>query len=1367
MKIRKSVSWMLIFGMTIGIFSGQTLYTPKADAAGAGDNITAGWSTYSNFDMPDLTSVVDKSINRDVKFTHNEWKGINYTDVDGNQVKASEVYRINTKDDSVTSTSSVSYDNVGAALAGARDYNKAASAYVQYLTGQDSSVTDWSLVVVQNQDEAQKSDYKDFYKTNYDLKGDWKEDLALPASWQHYGFDFSIYANVIMPWQYKYDSNVTSPRCAVKYNPVGLYRKNFKVNDGLADLNGRINISFQGVESCYYVYVNGKEVGYSEDSYSPHSFDITDYLIKNADGSIDASADNLLAVEVHKFCDGTWMEGQDFFYDGGIFRDVYLYAAPLIHIEDYFVQTDLDDNYQNAVLNMSDVTISNYSTQNIANGEYAIDVQLYNEDGTAFMNGYSIDIPALAAASDGTCSVTEVSDSSHEVYAPKLWSCEEPNLYVMVLTLYNKKTGAYIESLSQNLGFREIEFTRSEVNSNGRRSTNANSYQQMLINGKPFYLKGTNRHDTDPVYGKYVPHEVQFEDIKLMKQYNINAVRTSHYSNDEYMYYLCEKYGLYMMCETNIECHALMSSPESQKTPFKKLVMDRTVTAFERLKNRTANIMWSTGNENHYNTSKTYCDGMFYDLIWYFKDHDETRPVHCESSHYDNGVDVDSDMYPYDIKGVVNKGNVTMPYVMCEYDHAMGNAVGSIKEYWEAVRGAKNNNILGGFIWDWVDQARLLSLDSIRQDKLVTGSRYDYYAEDYAHENLYAEENDGMFFAYGGDNGENPNDNSFCVNGLVSPDRDVQPELNEVKYTYQNFWFNETTQDDIKSEWIQIYNESSFDNLDKYDLVFEVCEDGKVLGSEVVFGVSVDARSYGDANIPYKKYMPAQLKDGSSYYLNIYVKTKEELKGYVDGEEKTILPAGHIVSYEQFEIPETFNEVTRTISTNKVSVTENDGSYDVSGDLFSFSIDKSTGVIKDYTYKNELLLTEGPKPNLWRAPTNNDRYMVNDWQKVGEAAYVDSIEAWVNDKGQNVISVALMHEGFDGIYTDITYTIDGSGAVTIDVSIDPRNTTISGDNSKRLLRVGTNLVLPSGSENVYWYGKGGYETMIDRCSGAKLGAYSSTVDKMFYPYLDTQDTGNLTGVKWFTVTDSNKKTALVITGEDEFEASALHFTADELTQARHPYDLERHDETYVSISKVSAGAGNASCGPDTLDEYRLYADKIYEYSYTLVPYTATNAWGDMTGYVSGVTRQYRACASDYIYAQTSDPDLPDPRPAETPSTVTDNPSVQTQTPQINVTPTPAKAAPSKVKSFKAKKKAGKVLLTWKKNKKADGYIIQRSLKKNKGYKKIAVIKKKKTVKYIDKKAKKNKTYYYRICAFVKDGGKTVKGKYVKAVKIKV
>lgn len=1342
--------------------------TPEATPEVTGINLVKGWAPFNNSTLPALASIEDASVNDKAKFTHQEWMGIDYTDTHGNQVKGPEVYNINVKDASITSTSYVSYDSVEAAITGARDYRKDASKYVQFLTGTDSSVTDWSLAVVRNQTEAQEPDYEGFYEPGYEQKGDWENDLTLPASWTHYGFDFSIYTNVDMPWQ---NENVQSPKCAVNYNPVGMYRKSFKVNQGLADSKGRVNISFQGVESCYYVYVNGQEVGYSEDSYSPHSFDITDYLYKNSDGSIDTNADNLLAVEVHKFCDGTWMEDQDFLYDGGIFRDVYLYATPLIHLEDYFVNVDLDDNYKDATLILKDITVSNYSTSAIPDGEYAINVALYHENGVPFMNGWSIDVPSLAAGADGKASVTEVSESDYPVYEPQLWSCEEPNLYVMVLSLYNKKTGSLIESVSQNLGFREIEFTSTEVDSKGKRTTN--TYQQMTINGQPFYIKGTNRHDTDPLYGKYCPHEAQYEDIKLMKQHNINSIRTSHYSNDEYLYYLCEKYGLYVMAETNVECHALQNSDEKLKTPFKKLVMDRTVTAFERLKNRTAIIMWSTGNESYYsynnNDNKNYCDGMFYDLIWYFKDHDKTRPVHSESSGSENGVDLESEMYPWDPKGLVSKGNGTMPYVMCEYHLAVGNAAGSVKEHWDSIRNAKNHNMLGGYLWVWADQSRFRSLDDILPNKLVTGNRYDYYAEDYAHQNLYKDENDGMFFTYGGDHGDITTETTFCICGFVSPDRDVQPELKEVKYQYQNFWFDKTTEDDIVNEWVQVYNESSFDNLNKFDVVYEVYEDGTLLGSGKVANVDVGPREDGELQVPYRQFMPSELKKGSTYYLNISANAKEDIYGNVDGKKVILIPKGYVMSYEQFEIPETASNVTRTIATNAVSVNEADDCYEITGDLFSFRIMKDTGAIEEYVYKDELVLEKGPTPNFWRAPLENDRSYDGAWQRVGESVRADSIDVSVNNMNQNVFEVSLSFDRMKNAYAKIKYTVDGSGAVNVDVSYDLANSSVS---NKRMLRVGNNFVLPAGFENVNWFGRGGYETMTDRCSGAKLGAFETTVDKMFYPYAYPQDTGNVTGVKWFTVTDPSKKAAIAIASEGEFEASALHFTADELTQAKHPYDLERHDETYLAINSISSGAGNGVFRPDTLEEYRIYADKTnFDYSFTLVPYTAANAWGDMTGYVSEVTRQYRAEADDFDLAEVTDADLPDtrPTPSPVPSPVVTNPPTQTNPPAAaqTATPTaaPAKVTPAPVKSFKVKKKSGKVVLTWKKNSKATGYEIQRSLKKNSGFKRIVLTKKNSVIKYTDKKVKKRKTYYYRIRAYVNNGGNSY-SKWTKAVRIK-
>lgn len=1598
-RINKIVALAGVIAMTVSMFPYQTYISAKntgddgIKAMDTGGNIVDGWKTYTNNTKPSLQSITDASANKEKKFTHSEWMGTTYTDVDGNSVKAADVYAINRKEATSSSETYVSYDSVEHAISGAKDYAKADSSYVQFLTGETDDVKDWSLVVVQNQTESQKSAYKDFYSTDYTVNesDNWKSDLTLPSSWEHYGFDFAIYTNVTMPWQTKYDPNVGCPKCAVNYNPVGMYRKNFKVNKGLVDANGRINISFQGVESSYYVYVNGKEVGYSEDTYDAHSFDITDYLIKGADGKVSDTADNLLAVEVHKFCDGTWMEDQDMFYDGGICRDIYMYATPLIHLEDYFVQTDLDEDsdYKYADLKMTDVEVTNYSTSSIPADEYAIDVQLYNEDGTVFMNGYSIDIPEIKAGTNEKCGSVDVNDSSHAVDSPKLWSCEDPNLYSMVLTLYNKKTGAYIESLSQNLGFRELTFTSTQVDANGKRITNKKDYKNMLLNGKPFYLKGTNRHDTDPVTGKYVSHKVQMEDVKLMKQYNINAIRTSHYSNDEYLYYLCEKYGLYMMAETNIESHSLMynGSGEALQKNFQNLVMDRTITHFKRIRNKTAVLMWSTGNENFYKSNADYANGMFYDLIMYFKNNDPTRPVHCESYGAECGTDMDSNMYP-NIGTVQGKSRDVMPFVICEYDHAMGNAVGNMKEYWEAIRSS--GNMLGAFVWDWVDQAQKLSLASLpssysikdqsnnsvhgsvtvknvydvdaneavstrsvegytvlRNDssmkqavsgngkKLtiemmvypnsstggqvfatdgdtgfafktntsgqieffahdasksgdsawnsvtatipsdwegkwhqvavtydgVSGSTvifcdgkelgsgtantvidstsngigigyqedtsrgfdgqisvariynkaltkeqivaqkstspaiaandscvvawidygqglsndsgvFDYYAQDSANENLY--DNAGYFYGYGGDSGENPTDKSFCVNGLISPDRDVQPELNDVKYIYQNFWFNNTSEEQLANEKLEIYNESSFDNLNKYNLVYEVCEDDKCIGTETLSDVDIAPRDTQEIDIPYKKFLPASLKAGSSYHLNIYVKTKQATKGYIDRKEMTILEAGHDVSHEQFNIPDTQTNVNRTISTNNVKVVQDDSIISVTGDQFSFEINKSTGILQNYKYKNELLVSNGPTPNFWRAPLNNDKNYDAVWQGVGNSVFADSFDVNTNDQKQTVITANLLFSEADGVTWKMVYTVDGSGALTIANEFDPTGCTLSLT-AKRLLRVGSEMVIPEGYENVNWFGRGPVETMTDRCFGEMVGAYSSTVGKLFYPYLDTQDTGTLTGLKWMTVTDPNKVTALAIASEGTFEGSALHFSDDDMTIAGHPYELTPIKNTILSVNYGSAGAGNSSCGPDTLDAYKLLTNKTYSYQYTLVPYTVKKCYGDLPKYVSDITRQYRESASDYAFAATYDDDYVEPVvptpdvPVKTPSGTVNNTTV---TPTTLPSPTmgivaPKVSKPSKVKNLKAKYKAGKVLITWKKNSKAAGYSIERSLKKSKGYKVIKKLNKKTVVKYTDKRVKKNKIYYYRVRAFVKSAGKTVYSHYCKAVKIKI
>lgn len=555
---------------------------------------------------PELVQAETKLEVDDVKFTNKEYTGTTYTDLNGNSVNGASVFGINREE---VTTSTIGYHNVEEARLGALNYEKERSNYYQLLSGEGNG---WNLTVVQNAEQAQKFLDDGFMNPNYTVNAEdgWK-DVQLPASWTSQGFDFPIYTNTEMPWQNEYDTNIAVPQAPVNYNPVGLYRKTFTVNDAMYEQDGRIYIAFECVESAYYVYVNGKEVGYSEDTFRPHKFDITDYL--NAPGE-----ENTLAVKVHKFCDGTWMEDQDMFYDGGIFRDVYIESSPNVNIFDYSVVTDLDENFVNADLNLS-LRIKNFNAKKALG--YTVDVKLFDGNG---VNEFEKD-PMVINVSDIDAEGEVTVEASKFVESPELWSAEKPNLYTLVMTIKDAN-GNELESISQQLGFREISFTRSDIDSSNNNITS--KYESMTINGQPLLFEGTNRHDTDPVYGKYVPKEVYEKDIETMKSYNLNAIRTSHYANDEYLYYLADKYGMYVMGETNAECHALMWDQNSVAQYLKPLTMDRTNTSFQTLKNQTSVVMWSIGNEMGYTTNGA--DNLYTDMISHFKDRDTTRPVHSE-----------------------------------------------------------------------------------------------------------------------------------------------------------------------------------------------------------------------------------------------------------------------------------------------------------------------------------------------------------------------------------------------------------------------------------------------------------------------------------------------------------------------------------------------------------------------------------------------------------------------------------------------------------------------------------------------------------------------------------------------------------------
>ncbi|ORX94366.1 hypothetical protein LY90DRAFT_709739 [Neocallimastix californiae] len=647
------------------------------------------------------------------------------------------------------------------------------------LTGKNEN---WDLVVVQNSNQAQSHINSGCFKSDFRPSADrgWKT-VQLPKSWTCQGFDFSIYTNVGEPWQSRYDGYVPVPEAPVNYNPVGLYQ-------------------FDGVESAYYVYVNGQAVGYSEDTFSPHRFDITNVL---------SSGENTLAVEVHKFCDGTWFEDQDMIYDGGIFRDVFLVSAPDVQIRDYTVRTDLDSSFTNANLEIS------MDIRNLSGGEksgWSVIAEAYDEAGNNILKGAS-------------------------------WQCTR--------------------KLSTQLGFRKIGFTRAEVNWAYQLTTN--NWQPITINGKRLLLKGVNRHDSDPFNGKAVPQQTLREDITLMKKNNINAIRTSHYSNDSYLYWLCNKYGMYVMGETNMESHALMDNNDA-KAKFYEVGMDRTETAYKR----------------------------------------------------------------------------KMPYVMCEYDHAMGNSVGALKEYWDVIRSA--DNMLGGFIWDWVDQSRAVTLKN---------GGWDYYSQSYAKTNLYSEEIKGKFYGYGGDWGDWPNDNSFCVNGLINPDRTPQPELAEVKFQYQSFWFSADASQ-LDNQQVSVYNENNFLNINDFDVTWTLLKNGIAIKTGNVKNANVAPLTKGTLKVPFE--IPQDSLAGDEFYLDMSVKVK-------NGSD--LLPEGTEISYGQIHLTSTGKPVKYDKGSDNITIDNNSSSYSISGKNFNFIIDKSTVLLRPINIREKhslmkvLLLTSG------------------------------------------------------------------------------------------------------------------------------------------------------------------------------------------------------------------------------------------------------------------------------------------------------------------------------------------------------------------------------------------------------------------------
>lgn len=1091
---------------------------------------------------------------RDKKlFSGLEWTGkLNSADADGNKVNQSEIVSIGEIDHHASTT--IVYKSPAEAYSAARAYSPELSSYYKLLTGKDNI---WQLAVYKNESAAEKAGVMDFYKTDYDMSkapayegtgevstykkayyGGFK-DVTLPASWQTQGFDFPIYSNSTYPWSNDAYGNGphTVPLAPTVTNPVGFYRTYVDVDPEWIASGRRVYLSFQGVESAYYLYVNGYEVGYSEDSYDASDYDITAYL--NPDGK-----DNLIAVRVYRWCDGSYFENQDFLRLAGIFRDVFLYSLPGVNIADYTVTTDLDDKFVDAELGLS-AEIFNSTASDVEAGFYSLDLRLVDAQGNSIFASAPLRAEVPAVASGKTVTV----DLSRKVTAPHLWSDEDPYLYTLVISLYDKN-GVYYGSLSQQLGFREITFTKTASS-----STANSNYGTILLNGKPLLFKGVNRHDNDPATGRYISKELAEKDIQIMKSLNTNALRTSHYPNDRYLYDMCDKYGILVMAECNIETHYGIDTAATTRY-FTEVVRDRVTSFTEAAKNRTCIVMWSIGNETSTGAS------VYPSVIAALKKSDPTRPVHFESLGSSGGVDVASAMYSsvYDVRSRADASN-KMPFVLCEYAHAMGNSVGNLYEYWEVIRA--HENLIGGFIWDFVDQSLWTPFT------LKTG--YDYYEN-------------GQYLAYGGSWGDSPNSGNFCQNGIVSAVRTIQPEAQEVKYVYQPVWFSANVLS-RSNRLISVYNEYNFTDLSALTFDYELLCNGEVIdsGSFTVKGAPKETVS---VEIPYR--LPDKTEADGEYLLTVYARLSGDT-GYAE--------KGHVVASEQFAI---YTEVAHVVPQESemptLSYTETPDTLTVTGQDFTLVFDKETGAITSYVYGGETILTSGPVPNFTRAHTDNDKNSF-DWDlvKVKEAKTF-SAEKDASGKTLTVETELLLSAS--GCSEKISYKIYGSGEITVTSTLLPSST------MGEMYKFGSILTLPGDYENITFYGNGPADTYCDRLRGAHAAIYTTTVTDSFFPYPKPQDTGNKTGVRYFALTSDAKKTGLLVVSDSVMEASALHVSLSQLRAAKYTYTL-RYDtnNTYLNLDYGSRGTGGASCGPDTLSAYRLLNDgRDYSYTYTLVPY---------------------------------------------------------------------------------------------------------------------------------------------------------------------
>ncbi len=940
---------------------------------------------------------------------------------------------------------------------------------------------------------------------------EWKE-IKVPGNWELQGYSYPIYVNI------KYPFIPVNPPDIPSQNPVGIYSKDFEINSSWKNKN--VFMGFAGVKSAFDLWINGKYIGYSEDSKTAAEFNISKFI---QDGT------NKVTLKVYRWSDASYLEDQDMWDISGIERDIYLIARPKVFIRDIAVVSDLRNNYLDGELNLKLKVDHN---QDLIAKQIKINVKLFDQSSKKIYEEDKLIVFKRNNESD-----FEFKQTLSNI---KTWTAETPNLYKLVISLYNQND-ELLEIIPVSVGFRKVEIKNS----------------QLLVNGVPIIVRGVNRHDHDPITGKYITRDRMIEDIKLLKKYNINAVRTAHYPNDPLWYELCDQYGIYLVCEANIESHGMGYGEKSlaKDTRWLSAHMDRTRNMYEIYKNFPSIITWSLGNEAGAGINFNYT----YDWL---KGKDSSRPVQYERvTKYldstfglkDYTTDIMCPMYPY-LEEIIGycEDEPKMPLILCEYVHAMGNSVGELVDHWDLVE--KYDVFQGGFIWDWVDQG------------------------------LLKKDNKGVeYYAYGGDFGPKGvlSDSNFLINGLVDPDRNPHPHLEEVKKVYQQI---EVKDVDASKGKIVVINKYDFINLNKYLARYKILSDGKEIYNGIIPELDVKARTSDTMNIEMPKL---DIYKNSELILDISFVTKEE---------SDVLPKNHEVAWSQIQFTQNRGEKKHPLKPyTKFTVSKKDSVIKITNRETQIVLDRSTGLITSYSYKKKHVFSN-MIPNFWRAPIDNDKV-----SPTGSKSWIESGLSKLDFKANKItVTDTLITSYLTATQLNkikvfdivVIYQFSKKDGLYIQTEINPTNFV------KTMAKVGWQMSFPKSYETVSWYGDGPHETYVDRKESGRVGNYSSTVKDMFEFYIRPQDYGNRTDIRWTEV--NNQNISVKFSGPELMNFSAHHFSDKEIDKAYHINELIASDTNIFNFDYVVNGVGTSACGPPNMDKY-VVQSKQYNFIINILP----------------------------------------------------------------------------------------------------------------------------------------------------------------------